>query len=352
MARNRLSFLFSQDGSGRTMPTVCRLFVALLSAAIVSGGLIAAAPPQDLPEMQFNDVKEIAPGVFFRYSAKSATDPTIFGGCNNIWVVFADYVLAFDANFPKEANDVITAIRKTTDKPIRFVVNSHQHKDHCFGNAVFAEAGATVIAQENCARVLRVLGPKQFEDAGKGVAGRADIAKSRLRAPDLLFNDKLVFLDKHQHAELLYFGRAHTMGDTFLYLPKHKILCTADTCVNGAFSYLADADSAGWIRVLEKAEQLDVKIVCPGHGPLGGKSLLGLQRRYLAELRTHVKKGIDAGEAFEDILKKVKMPWYKEWTGVEASTHVAATRHVFDELTGRLPPPHLPESEPGTASVP
>ncbi len=97
----------------------------------------------DLAPMKFNDVREIAPGVFFRYSAISATDKAVvFGGCNNIWVVFKDYVVVFDANFPKEAGDVIAAVKKTTDKPIRFVADSHHHGDHAYGNAIFAQTGA------------------------------------------------------------------------------------------------------------------------------------------------------------------------------------------------------------------
>ena len=71
----------------------------------------------DAPKMKFNDVKQIAPGVFFRYSSISPTDMSIFGGSNNIWVVFEEYVVVIDANFPKEAEDVLAAIRKTTISP-------------------------------------------------------------------------------------------------------------------------------------------------------------------------------------------------------------------------------------------
>src|SRR5882672_1787070 len=139
------------------------------------------APAADsLPKMKFNEVKEVAPGVFFRYSAISPTDMSIFGGSNNIWVVFEDYVVVIDANFPKEAGDVIEAIKKTTDKPVRYVLDTHHHGDHAYGNAVFGQAGASVVAQANCARLLRVNGPKEFADAGKGPMGRADIANSRL----------------------------------------------------------------------------------------------------------------------------------------------------------------------------
>jgi len=142
--------------------------------------------------MQFNDVKEVAPGVFFRYSAISPTDMSIFGGSNNIWVVFEDYVVVIDANFPKEAGDVVKAIKQTTDKPIRYVFDTHHHGDHAWGNAVFAELGAGVIAQANCARILRVDGPKEFADAGKGPMGRKDIAESTLKVPDVIFGAVLI----------------------------------------------------------------------------------------------------------------------------------------------------------------
>ena len=301
----------------------------------------SVAVGQDLPAMKFNDVREIAPGVFFRYSAISATDKSVvFGGSNNIWIVFEDYVLVYDANFPKEAGDVVAAIKKTTDKPIRYVVDSHHHGDHAYGNAVFAKAGATVVASANTAKLLRINGPKEFEEAKKD---RKDVAQSYLKVPDLIFDEKLVFADSKQTVELYFFGHAHTAGDALLYLPKHKILCTGDACTNGPFNYMGHSDSASWIRVVEKAQQLDVKLVCPGHGPLADKSVLAKQRRYFVELREQVKKGIDAGKEFDDILKSIDMPWHKEWTGIEANTRKRETQHVFDEFTGRTMPWDLVE---------
>ena len=125
--------------------------------------LIFAQPPA----LKFNEVREVAPGVYFRYSSISATDKAIvFGGCNNIWFVFDDYVIAFDANFPKEAGDVIAAIKKTTDKPIRYVIDSHHHGDHAYGNEVWAKIGATVVSQAKCAEWLRTKGPEEFAEAG------------------------------------------------------------------------------------------------------------------------------------------------------------------------------------------
>src|SRR5687768_7391072 len=189
--------------------------------------LVVVAPlaAHELPQMKFNDVKEVAPGVFFRYSSISATDKTIpFGGSNNVWVVFEDYVVVIDANFPKEAADVVAAVKKTTNKPIRYVFDTHHHGDHAYGNAVYAEHGASVIAQANCAKLLRVNGPKEFAEAGRGPTGRKDVRESSLKVPNVIFDDKLVLDDGKQRIEFLYFGHAHTAGDAAAYLPKHRIL--------------------------------------------------------------------------------------------------------------------------------
>jgi phosphoglycerate dehydrogenase-like enzyme/glyoxylase-like metal-dependent hydrolase (beta-lactamase superfamily II) len=312
----------------------CCLLLACPSAAFAA----------DLPQMKFNDVKEVAPGVFFRYSSISATDKTIpFGGSNNIWVVFDDYVLVVDANFPKEAGDVIAAIKKTTDKPIRYVLDTHHHGDHAYGNAVFGAAGATIVAQANCARLLRINGPDEFKSQGQGPTGRKDVAESILKVPSLVFDDKLVLDDGKQRVELLFFGHAHTAGDAFAYLPRHKMLCTGDACVNGSFNFMGHSDSASWIRVLEQCQQLEVDMVLPGHGPIGGKDVLEKQKRYFAELRGQIKQGIKDNKNLEDIARSITIPWYKEWTGVDASSKMDNIKHVYDELTGRIAPWDLAE---------
>jgi phosphoglycerate dehydrogenase-like enzyme/glyoxylase-like metal-dependent hydrolase (beta-lactamase superfamily II) len=314
-------------------------FLALTLALLIPDAALAA---DDLPKMKFNDVKEVAPGIFFRYSAISATNKeVVFGGSNNIWVIFEDYVVVIDANFPKEAADVIAAVKKTTDKPIRYVFDTHHHGDHAYGNVVFAKEGASIVAQANCARLLRVNGPKEFADAGKPPQGRKDVAESSLKVPNVIFDDKLVLDDGKQRVEFLFMGHAHTAGDGVAYLPKLKILCTGDACVNGAFNFMGHSDSASWIRALEKMQQLDVKLLCPGHGPLAGKELLEKQKRYFVELRDQVAKGIAADKSVEDVIKTVDMPWYKEWTGTTPAGE--NVEHVYAELTGRIAPWDLAE---------
>jgi glyoxylase-like metal-dependent hydrolase (beta-lactamase superfamily II) len=310
----------------------------LLLAVYVSADRPApAAAELPIPVMKFNDVKELAPGVFFRYSSISAADPTVaFGGSNHTWVVFKDYVVVIDANFPKEAADVVAAIKKTTDKPIRYVLDTHHHGDHAYGNAVWAKEGAKIVAHKNTARLLMTNGPKQWADASKD---REDLRKNELKQVDITFDDEYVLDDGTQRVVFRHFGHSHTPGDAVAYLPKHKILCTGDACVNGAFNYMGHSDSASWPKCLEAMKKLDIDVICPGHGLPARKELLDKEIRYFTELRAAVKKGLDEKKTLAEITAGLNFPWYKEWTGVEVAgpqMNKDSVKHVYDELTGKV----------------
>jgi cyclase len=318
------------------------LFVSagtIFALAVYAAGDKPAEEPKQLPipEMAFNDVKEIAPGVFFRYSSIAANDPKIpFGGSNHTWVVFKDYVVVIDANFPKEAADVIADIKKTTKKPIKYVLDTHHHGDHAYGNAIWAKEGAKIVASKHTGRLLKANGPKQWEDAAKD---RKDIKESELKQADITFDDKYEIKDDTQHVVFHAFGHSHTIGDAVAYLPKHKILCTGDACVNGAFNYMGHSSSASWIKCLDEMAKLDIDVICPGHGKLARKDLLATQKRYFADLRDHVKKGVDGKKSVEDITKSFDLAWYKQWTGVtpiETPMLKDNVKHVYQELTGKI----------------
>src|SRR5678816_3270094 len=92
-------------------------------------------------------VTEVAPGLFFQYHHQES---------NNAWLVTDDGVLVIDARqHPKRAEELLAAIRKTTDKPIKYLINTHAHGDHYFGNAVFKREGATIIAHRDTVRMMQ-----------------------------------------------------------------------------------------------------------------------------------------------------------------------------------------------------
>jgi len=276
-------------------------------------------------------VTEVKPGVFFR-----VTDQ----GCNNGWIIFQDYVLVIDSNIPNEAVRVIEDIHKTTDKPIRFVFDTHHHWDHSYGNALFVREGATVVAQRLCAEKLKTMdaeftGFMESNDANKPFK---DLG---LAHASLVFDDRMVFDDGTRRVELLYYGHGHTAGDAVAYLPKEKILFTGDSCVNGAFNYFGDAYSEKWIELLEEFEGLDVETICPGHGEKAGRNLLKTQKEYFLQLREQVQKGVDAGMSLEAIQQSIDIPLYKKWTGIDPPKDHA--EHIYKEMTGLIIPWQLAE---------
>ncbi|HET7536399.1 MAG TPA: MBL fold metallo-hydrolase [Candidatus Didemnitutus sp.] len=230
-------------------------------------------------------VPAIAPDVYF-YEGNNS-----LGHCNNGWVVFDDYVLVVDANFPSGARIALPELRTTTDKPIRFVVDTHFHPDHSFGNRLWAMEGALPVAHATTREIVEKTGPSRWEASARM---RPDVAASSLQLPALTYTAAMTFDDGRHCVELHWFGVAHTRGDTLVWLPKEKILFTGDVCVNGPHNYVADGDLAGWIKVLDAAKTLGAEKVCPGHGPMGGPEIIADQQAYFIELRRSAQAFIDA----------------------------------------------------------
>lgn len=274
-------------------------------------------------------VTEIAPGVWFR---KTRWQPE-FIGCNQGWVIFEDFVLVIDANFPNQAEEIIPLIRKTTDKPIRYVFDTHYHGDHADGNPIFAMQGATAIASENAREEFQTKGIKGFE--GQKTQKPAEYGKLKYQFPALYFPKKLVIEDSTHRVELIHFAHGHTRGDAVAWLPKEKILFTGDSCLNGPFNYTGDGNTESWIGALTEMQKLPIKTICPGHGEISDISLIEKQRRYFLELRQYIGDAIAKGTSLEDIKKEIDFPWYEEWTSVAVRTRTENLEHVYKELGGK-----------------
>lgn len=263
------------------------------SAASRSLGLIALAVAALVPSgsvrAQVNVVQEVAEGVYFH---EGELKPS--GHCNNGWVIFEDYVLVIDANFPSGAKVTLPKIQAMTDQPIRFAFDTHHHGDHAYGNQVWADAGATPVAHVGVLEEMKKYETALFGGAAgrweQAAETRPDVAASRLKAPSLLYRDELIFDDGRRRVELKHFGVAHTRGDGWAWLPKEGILFSGDACVNGPYNYTGDGDIAQWIETLEAAKRLKPRIVCPGHGPMGGPELLDDQQAFFVALRDEVAK--------------------------------------------------------------
>ena len=278
---------------------------------------------------QTKPMRELAPGVFYYFG-----DELQQKSANCLWIVFKDYVVVIDANYPWGATEIIHEIRKTTAKPIRFVFNTHYHHDHVFGNSVFVDSGATIVSTIATDSEMRTLGRKEW-DHRSGYSGR-DMKSYRREFPTLTFNQKLVFDDGEHHVELIQMGPAHTAGDGVAYLPKEKILATGDLCVNGNpwGNNVADPDANydRWLTVLDTLASWNIQTVIPGHGELGTIETLKQQRSYLADMLQQVRQGIKAGKTKEQLINEIDLSNHP----VYGSNKVSIKRSIgdmYDRLT-------------------
>ena len=286
---------------------------------------------------QINTVQKITEGVYFHEG-----DPRR-GHSNNGWVVCDDFVLVIDANFPSGAEIVMPKIKETSGKPVKFVFDTHHHGDHAYGNQLWADAGATIVANTGVLDEMKASEMGHFGDTPgaweRSAKNRPDVSATKLKPPVLLFPKELYFDDGKRRIELHYFGVGHTKGDAFAWLPKEKILFTGDACVNGAQNYLGDANIGEWIKTLEAAKQLGAEIVCPGHGPRGGPEIIVDQQAYFIELMKRVKALVDAKKTPEEV--KAALPEMaaamKKISNIARYVPGSLTAHaerVYRELSG------------------
>ena len=307
----------------------------VLSLIVLSVGG-SAALMREAPRTDPDDVVALASGVHFRHG-----DLEGHGHSNNGFVIFEDFVLAIDANFPSGAEACLADIRKVTDKPVRFVFDTHHHGDHAYGNPVWLSSGAVPIAQENVVREMRRYEPERWRQAA---ASREDVRKLGRDAPlppIVTFPRRLVLDDGRRRVELLHFGTAHTRGDGFAYLPREKILFTGDAVVNGPYNYMGDGNTESWLRVLEALGELDVELIAPGHGPCGDRTLIADQTAYISTLREAVAEGIAAGKSLEGLQENIEVPdRLRRYVGRMFKDQIAK---IHSEMTGLEMPLELEE---------
>jgi phosphoglycerate dehydrogenase-like enzyme/glyoxylase-like metal-dependent hydrolase (beta-lactamase superfamily II) len=310
---------------------------------VLMAGVYAAAASQAEKAPIEKPVK-IADGVWF----EQHNNIDKFGS-NVSWIEFSDYVVVIDTAFPLGAEEAIRNIKATTNnKPIRYAVVTHYHGDHTLGTGVFAKEGTTIVAHENARKEFLA---RNVEGYLKTAEKDPVYAKYKPHAPDLTFTDKFILDDGKRRAEIYYFGQAHTTGCIFVFLPKEKIVFTGDACVNGAFNYMGDSDSASWIDVLTQVQTLEPDLVAPAHGAAAKRDLLQTQKQYFIELRAQVAALVRQGKTLDEVKAAVDVPMWKQWTG-EKKMSVENISHVYRELTrGPLNWATGDLNQPGRAAV-
>jgi cyclase len=275
---------------------------------------------------QNSRVKELAPGVYFWQGDRELREPA-----NCTWIVFKDYVLVIDANFPWGARKILPQIKAVTNKPIRFVFDTHYHGDHTYGNSVFTDQGAAILCSADCAEELRTKGERGFtnyKDQEHPLTG------AHFEPATITFSDAMVFDDGTHRVEITKVGPGHSKGDSIAYLPKEKILVTGDLCVtwsSGNNVADPDADHDNWVRALDRMSKLDAKIVIPGHGTPAGPEALRAQAGYLSDMISQVRSGKRAGKTADQLAAEIDLSKHGNFAA-DKQSNASSIRAMYRKL--------------------
>ena len=255
-------------------PILCVLRV-LCGGFVIFGCATAAA-----------SVQKIAPDLYAYISENDAS-------ANSTFLVSDQGILVVDTGLnAQEGRKLLDEIRKISQAPVRWIVNTHYHPDHRGGNGVVGPDAAIISTAFTRAQI----------------AGSArDNAVSETVGPDGL----VLFVGGHE-VRIYHPGPAHTRGDLVVYFPDEHAIATGDLFLTNSCPAMDDGDMENWIAALDQMLELPVEHVVPGHFELAAKNELRHFRNYLADLRDQVKRMRRNGLSLDQIQKQLALAAYKD----------------------------------------
>jgi len=296
------------------------------------------------------DIKPVADGVY-----AAIAKPAYKVNCNAVIILLGDGVLVVDTHSkPSAARALIEQIKKLTDQPVRYVVNTHFHWDHYQGNQAYPSswpAGIDIISSEATRNNIERLGiprvkyeittmpaeidqlknnlakatvPEQKETLARNLreaeAYFGELKTMQVALPTLTFDRSLILHRPSRTVEILWLGRAHTDGDVWVFLPREKVLVCGDA-LHGWTPFMGDSYPYEWIKTLDAAEKLDFDYAIGGHGDvMKGKQKFELWKRYLGELMDQTAAAYAAGASLAEAQKKVSAYLVEKYSGDFAAT--------------------------------
>ena len=221
------------------------------------------------------------------------------------------------------------AIANTIRQPVRFLVSSTFHNNYSKGNAAYADVWK--IGHENYRTDLLQLMQRE----------KVSPDEQKARLPDETYRDRLTLYLGGKEIQILHVGRAHTRGDSIIYVPQDRIAYLRELFFADQFLYIDDGYGLDWLKSLDAIEALGAEIFVPAHGPIPAdprETQQGLRRfrQMLVDIRDAVQKEVARGATEDQAVATVRWPQYEKMQGYNAEREVAV-RRLYRQLTGALP---------------
>jgi len=280
-----------------------------------------------LPTPDFSKIplrsQELAPGLHL------ITGP----GGNIAAVVEPEGVALIDSNIPPKAAELKALVGRLSDRPVRFLLNTHWHFDHAGGNEIFGQSGTVIVAHHNCRKRLATEQTIAFFDMKFPPSPKPAL-------PVVTFGDTGTVNLGDTVIEAVYVPSAHTDTDAAYRLPRFDVVHAGDLFFNGFYpliDYSTGGDIEGWIVGLKKVlEMAGPKTqIIPGHGPMSKKSDLVAFLEMLTQVRDRIKPLIEKGKSLQEVIAaKPTQPLDDKW-GKGVLTPDLFVQMIYEGMTAK-----------------
>ncbi|MBU4263401.1 MAG: MBL fold metallo-hydrolase [Proteobacteria bacterium] len=228
-----------------------------------------------------NGLTRISDHVYAYVDVKEASRANSFGANAGI-IIGPDSIVVIDTLVSaREAQRFLRDIREISDKPISYVIDTHYHLDHAFGNGEFAGQGAVIIAHAACRDEMEHKAAEVLANAKNYGLTAEDMAGTEITYPDITFTDRLQLHLGDLEVELIHVAPSHSKGSILVYLPGEKVVFAGDVLFTDFHPYIGDGDITGWQQTLDFLAALDADKIIPGHGPLSSKKDVADMKGYI-----------------------------------------------------------------------
>jgi cyclase len=252
-------------------------------------------------------------------------------GGNIAAIVEPDGVALIDSSVPPKAAELKAVVGRLSDRPVRFLLNTHWHFDHTGGNEIFGQSGTVIVAHHNCRKRLATEQTITFLDMKFPPSPKPAL-------PVVTFGDTGTVHHGETVIEAVHVPSAHTDTDIAYLLPRFDVLHAGDLFINGFYpliDYSTGGDLEGWIVGLKKVlEMAGPKTqIIPGHGPMAKKADLLVFRDMLTQVRDRIKPLIEKGKSLQEVIAaKPTQPLDDKW-GKSAFTPDVFVQMIYEGMT-------------------
>ena len=310
----------------RTMNFKARAFFSLMAMVVLLvPGAVLAQQQQDFSKVEIK-VTKVSGNIYMLEGQ----------GGNIAASVGEDGIVIVDDEFAPLAEKIQAALKGigATDKPVRFVINTHFHGDHTGGNVPFATGGATIIAHDNVRKRLITGGP----GGNGGSIKTQNQPQPKIALPIVTFEDDVTVHLNGEDIRALHFPAGHTDGDAVIFFPKNNVVHMGDDFVRYGFPFI-DVTNGGTVQGMAAACEkvaaelpADVKVI-PGHGALSNLDDVRAFAKMLRETTAVVEKALKDHKTLDQMKQeKILAPWQK-WSG-DFVTSDAFIETAYNSLTG------------------